>query len=685
MTEFEGEKTKMRNASTPIADGRCTQRDGGPCRPVNDANNDVDNSASHVGRRVSKKFGLKYYHGTVDKFDSLERLWHVTYDDGDEEELDREELLFAVGKFDSLHNGKKTATATPSKRKTPKRNGQQQKPMRRSPRRPPQLTNDNDKATSKDAAAPKMPANNQPVFLTTRKSPPDPDHVEEPPASSETKDDKKESDPPPSPSAKNGLAAGVESANCPATPKLTDDDDATTAITDPQTDNGTAQEDVGGDECRPPPPEAKETSKKSDLVTPQSANAMFFATPIFVALIAIFIWLCKSMLVVANNEKLLRSTNLLRFQPDKFQGARRTERYFEGWYYKFVSPLNGSNAVSMAVVPGIFYGNSSDSNESHAFVFVTINGERQHYYRFPTSEFSYASPKEEHFIQVGSNRFTHLAADLNLYPRENDDADLTLRGKLTFSNMSPWPVSLAQLGAMGPVGWIPGLECSHAVVSFDHALRGSLTMTTTLSRGGEDGEESEDDSGSTATISFDGGRGYTEKDHGRSFPSLWVWIQTNSFRHNPGTSLFVSVARIPMFGKGFPGFTAAVWHGGELIPFATWSGAKIEDLHVSEEEVYLSMSSGSMSGGGPGHRVEITVDRRDVPDVLLYAPVNFTKMAPFVREALRARVHMRLIDGCGDVIVDDVGEYAGLELHGHVGWLVDNLCGKETAGRMICL
>ncbi|KAL7524522.1 hypothetical protein ACHAXR_000608, partial [Thalassiosira sp. AJA248-18] len=321
---------------------------------------------------------------------------------------------------------------------------------------------------------------------------------------------------------------------------------------------------------------------------------MSFTIPIIVALIAGAIWLCQRKLFAnaasGKQEDLLRSTSLLKFQPDKFQGRHKKQKYFEGWYYKLVTPLNnnhtagdgdgGGSAMSMAVVPGIFYGKTPDSKESHAFIFVTLNGERGHYYRFDTSEFSYASPKEEYYIQVGDNRFTHAGVTLNLYPRENDDADLVLRGMLSFTNPSPWPVSLTQLGAMGPVGWIPRLECTHGILSFDHILGGSLVMTS---------------AGESTSISFDDGRGYTEKDFGRSFPSLWVWIQSNSFRQNPGTSLFVSIARLPVFSLELPGFTAAIWHNSTLIPFATWSGAKFDDIRISKEEVYISMRSSRRS------------------------------------------------------------------------------------------
>jgi len=306
---------------------------------------------------------------------------------------------------------------------------------------------------------------------------------------------------------------------------------------------------------------------------------------------------------------------------------------------------------------------------------LRVNGERQHYYRFDTSEFSYANGKEEYYIQVANNLFTHSGVSLNLRPRDNDDASLTLTGNLTFTNHSPWPVSLTRLGAMGPVGWIPGLECTHGLLSFDHVLHGSLTLSSTSSVGEQILNES-------SVVTFDNGRGYTEKDFGRSFPSLWIWLQTNSFRNYPGTSLFVSIARLPLFSQEFPGFTAALWHNSQLIPFTTWSGAKFEDIRVSKDEVHLSMRS---SKRRPAYRLELTVDRQNVPEVLLYAPVNFTSMQPFVNEALQAKVHMRLFNSNGDILLDDIGDYAGLEVHGNVQFLVDNVCGKETANKFICL
>ncbi|KAL3787673.1 hypothetical protein ACHAWO_000473 [Cyclotella atomus] len=407
-------------------------------------------------------------------------------------------------------------------------------------------------------------------------------------------------------------------------------------------------------------------------------------------IVAAFATSVSILISTTQNQGILKEKLRLKFQPDKFQGDKKTHRYFEGWYYKFVSSdqynagtfdnkdASESSQTSMAVVPGIFLGDTADSTESHAFIFVTINGQRQHYYRFPLHQFSYANSSEQYYIQIGDNRFSHEGVSLNIYPQEKDDASLIMTGNLTFHSISPWPVSFFGLGAMGPVGWIPGLECTHGVLSFDHELKGSLTMASAT--------RDTYDKTSPITISMDGGRGYTEKDFGRAFPSMWIWIQTNSFRNNPGTSLFVSIARIPipLFGWELPGFTAAVWHDDNLIPFATWSGARFEELRVSKDEVRIVIRSGKRNDKS-NYRVELIVDRRDVPEVLLYAPVNHTKMEPFVSEALRARVHMRLTSFKGEILIDDVGDNTGLEVHGEVQWLVDNVCEKMSKKSLICL
>jgi hypothetical protein len=51
-------------------------------------------AAQLLGREIMKDFpGLGSFAGKISSFDATERLWQVTYDDGDQEELDEAELL----------------------------------------------------------------------------------------------------------------------------------------------------------------------------------------------------------------------------------------------------------------------------------------------------------------------------------------------------------------------------------------------------------------------------------------------------------------------------------------------------------------------------------------------------------------------------------------------------------------
>jgi hypothetical protein len=52
----------------------------------------VGTGAALVGRSFSKKFGRKQFTGKVTSYDAAEELYHVEYSDGDEEDLDEEEL-----------------------------------------------------------------------------------------------------------------------------------------------------------------------------------------------------------------------------------------------------------------------------------------------------------------------------------------------------------------------------------------------------------------------------------------------------------------------------------------------------------------------------------------------------------------------------------------------------------------
>jgi len=148
---------------------------------------------------------------------------------------------------------------------------------------------------------------------------------------------------------------------------------------------------------------------------------------------------------------------------------------------------------------------------------------------------------------------------------------------------------------MGWYAWMPFMECYHGVVSLDHGIEGRLTVNG-------------------QTIDFGGGRGYTEKDWGQAFPQAWIWYQTNHF-DQPGISLTSSVAIIPWIGRSFPGFITGLWHGGVLYRFATYTGASIERLEITDRQACLTVRN-------KHHRLEMVATRAE--GGLLHAPPRST-------------------------------------------------------------
>ena len=73
-----------------------------------DTNANNNTSRFYVGCKVAKDFDGTIYRGTITKYtaatneDNSEALWHVAYEDGDEEDYNRQELLDAIGLYDQV-------------------------------------------------------------------------------------------------------------------------------------------------------------------------------------------------------------------------------------------------------------------------------------------------------------------------------------------------------------------------------------------------------------------------------------------------------------------------------------------------------------------------------------------------------------------------------------------------------
>jgi tocopherol cyclase len=305
------------------------------------------------------------------------------------------------------------------------------------------------------------------------------------------------------------------------------------------------------------------------------------------------------------------------WHPERYHGWGRTRRYFEGWYYKCVSP---DEREALAFIPGIAM---NAGGERHCFVQV-MDGHRfrAEYFRFPGNAF-----------RPAADRFA-VEVDRNFFSGEKLVLDLPeIRGELRFVEPAPWPKMLGAPGIMGWYSFVPGMQCFHGVVSLDHALEGRLHYHG-------------------AEIDFTGGRGYIEKDWGRSFPRGYVWMQSNHFRRHPGTSLLASVAHIPWVTGYFIGFICGFWFERRLYRFATYTGA----------EKHLELGPDSATLIFRDRRRELRLHARQAAGVALQSPLS-GEMTGKINESLQATVATELFEG-GRRIFEDTGFNTGLELAG---------------------
>lgn len=316
--------------------------------------------------------------------------------------------------------------------------------------------------------------------------------------------------------------------------------------------------------------------------------------------------------------------------PDWYHGHHKQPPFFEGWYYKLI---DASQQQRYAVIPGIFL--SREREKHHAFVQV-LDGQTGHsaYFSFPPEQFQAA--EDDFDIRIGDNHFRADCLSLKL-----GSGDLALNGEVQFTGQSRWPVTWRAPGIMGWFGWLTFMECYHGVVSLDHSLQGTLEL----------GEE---------RLNFDEGRGYIEKDWGQSFPSSYIWMQSNHFEQ-VGTCLTASIASIPFKVLTFPGFIIGLWFEQQLYRFATYSGAKVEKLAVTNEHVEWVIRDNR-------YRLEILATRTQ--GGLLQAPSR-AEMHRRVEETLQATIAVRLSEvGSQRELFSGTGRNAGLEVFGELGALV---------------
>ncbi len=313
------------------------------------------------------------------------------------------------------------------------------------------------------------------------------------------------------------------------------------------------------------------------------------------------------------------------YHPEIFQGDKKKKHYFEGWYYKSIL---SSFKKSVVIIPGIALG--KDTNSGHAFIQVMTSPEGKVFYiPFSLDDFSFS--RSELDVHIGKNHFTRHDLQVDI-----EESDLVLKGHLRFSRTMALKSRLLSPGIMGWYSFMPFMECYHGLVSMGHEVSGTLSLN---------GE----------SLNFDAGKGYIEKDWGKSMPSSWIWMQSNCFT-DPGMSFMLSVARIPWLRNSFTGFIGALMIERNIHVFATYTGARVRDFSFEEGKVSCTIEDNAFL-------IEVEGIHGGIKKGFLQAPL-FGEMERRIGETVDGNIILRIKEKKTGRVIEDTGAAAGIELVG---------------------
>lgn len=307
------------------------------------------------------------------------------------------------------------------------------------------------------------------------------------------------------------------------------------------------------------------------------------------------------------------------YSPFVFQGNMKKYRYFEGWYFKHVS---GDQQNTSSFIPGV----SLNRNDPHAFIQIIdgIKGVTE-YISYPLSEFNF--DYKNVCLRVGKSFFSEKSVSLNI---ENDRT--IIAGEIQYHNSVKYPKSFIYPGIMGWYSFVPFMECKHGIISVDNSLTGVLSVNGTL-------------------LNFDNGKGYIEKDWGTSFPEAWIWMQSNNFSA-ADTSFSFSIAKIPWMGKFFIGFISFLYYDKKFFLFSTYNKSVVTKINHSEDTIDFEVSNRNVI-------LKVSTSKSTFGE--LRAPVS-GDMSRRIKESIDSEITLSLSDKQGNLIYNDTGKRAGLEV-----------------------
>jgi hypothetical protein len=322
----------------------------------------------------------------------------------------------------------------------------------------------------------------------------------------------------------------------------------------------------------------------------------------------------------------LRSWSLIN-HPDAFQGDLKNKNYFEGWYNKLVS---GDERAILSFIPTIALNKKYGSSHCAIQFFDGILG-RAEYFKYKLKDFENLSDLR-YKIRIGKSIFSERGMNINI-----NRNGFRIRGFLKYADLVPWKKKFFQPGVMGILSYFPLMETYHGIVSMNHTVNGNIRING-------------------KSITFNNGKGYIEKDWGRSFPSSWIWMHSNHFLA-PNLSFTFSIAKIPFLNLKLNGFLCIIWYQNMFFKFTTYTGAKIKKLEVTPTRVKFIIQD----------RQHILIIKAfKGPSVDLKAP-RLGIMESHCIESMTSKIEIKLLKrnrktNKYEMLIDDLGRNAGLEI-----------------------
>ncbi len=308
--------------------------------------------------------------------------------------------------------------------------------------------------------------------------------------------------------------------------------------------------------------------------------------------------------------------------PENFQKKNYNKAYFEGWYYKQVT-ADEKNTVSF--IPGVNFDEFGAKSFIQCLHYNENNELTAYMIDYPIEAFS---TKEKHFsVSIGKSKFSldNIVLDIQ-------SENLEVTGSVKLMGLTHIETSCLNPNIMGFFSYIPFMECKHGLISMCHHLSGSLYING-------------------AVIDFAGGKGYIEKDWGKSFPTDYIWIQSNHFEDST-TGLFCSVATIPFLSFTFTGYICNLIHQGKEYRFATYNGSKLVVNERTDTSVHLILKN---------KRHTLEIKGVVLLSKNLLAP-KLGSMNKTIKEGLSGKVEILLKDKKDNIILKSKSHKCGMEL-----------------------